>query len=92
VRIVSTGEVVTSYPMGAFSGADGEENAAATGVLYATAGSPENLLFINSLAASLGGGGMYTTDDLLVLGSSTKNIPSRVPSYAAVGWCRLTPV
>jgi hypothetical protein len=92
LRIVSTGEVVTSYPMGAFSGADGEENAAAAGVLYATTGSPENLLFINSLAASLGGGGTYTPDDLSVLGSSTKKIPSRVPSYAAVGRCRLTPV
>ena len=77
------------------TGADGEENAAAAGVLYATAGSPENLLFINSLAASLsGGGGTYTPDDLLVLASSTKKIPTRVPSYAAVGRCRcrLTPV
>jgi hypothetical protein len=92
VRIVSTGEVVTSFPMGAFKGADGKDNAAAAGVLYATPGSPENLLFINSLAASLGGGDTYTPDDLLVLGSSTKQLSTRVPSYAAVGRCSSTPV
>jgi hypothetical protein len=86
VRIVSTGEVITSYPMGIYTDPNGIANAMADGLLYFTPGSLQNLVFRKSVATvmSAGGSGALTEDEVEVIGYSTKRKTARRPTYAVV--------
>lgn len=102
VRIVSKGEVITQFPVGSYVDPDGQARAEADGMLFATAGSTQNIVFRKSLASVMSGGGAgsYTEDEIEVIGYSSKRItvpivpgePRQPPTYAAVLRVRFTVV
>ena len=90
VRIVSTGEVIVEFPLGDFPDPGGESKANAVGILYATTGSPQNIVLRKSIADLLSANvqvtaltGAYTEDFIEVIGYSSSRLVN-LTMYAAL--------